>query len=882
MKKTILFIIGCCVKINILTAAVTFSDLRCENLTEPIAIDNTVPHFSWKIQADYPLRQQYYEIQVASDSLQLIKNKADLWNSAQIRSSSSVMIPYKGKELTSRMLCYWRVRIGDEKGNVSAWSPVQRFGIGVLQNDLRGDYIGLSEGSGEVRAPLLRKDFQVKEREITFLHVNSPGYHEIYINGKKVGNQVLAPAVSQLNKRSLIVTYDVTSYLQKGKNELVIWLGQGWYKETTFGTDYPGPLVKAEMNALHRGEWKPVLATDPTWKGRESGYSDTGTWQALRFGGERIDRRILPDNLTPNELNKVKWFPVTVIPVGDHKVSPQMCEPNTIQEIVTPQHIETRADGSRIIDMGKVLTGWFELQIPCLTAGHEIKVTYTDDLMKDPHFKEQGESDIYIASGKPGDVFCNKFNHHAFRYIKIENLPEEPAKEQIRAYLIHGDYKAAASFECSDPELNAIHDMVKYTLSCLTFSGYMVDCPHLERAGYGGDGNSSTQSLQTMYDVSPTFLNWLQTWKDVMREGGSLPHVAPNPGAGGGGPYWCGFIVLAPWRTYVNYNDPRLLERYYDAMKEWLTYVDKYTVDGLLKRWPDTPYRDWYLGDWLAPDGVDSGSQSSVDLVNNCFISECLDVLQKIARFLGKPEEAQRFSERKTRLIRLIHQTFYNPEESIYATGSQLDMSYPMLTGIVPDSLYDKVKEQMIARTANQYKGHIGVGLVGVPILTEWAIQNKEADFMYSLLKKQDYPGYLHMINNGATTTWEYWNGERSRVHNCYNGIGSWFYQAVGGIRPDEDHPGYQHIYVDPQIPQGVTWAKTTKESPYGTILVRWELKGNRQIMHVSVPIGTRASVVIPPKSIHATLNRQEVKIDSPCLSLDSGNYDMEFTLTDQ
>lgn len=134
MKKTILFIIGCCVKINILTAAVTFSDLRCENLTEPIAIDNTVPHFSWKIQADYPLRQQYYEIQVASDSLQLIKNKADLWNSAQIRSSSSVMIPYKGKELTSRMLCYWRVRIGDEKGNVSAWSPVQRFGIGVFIN----------------------------------------------------------------------------------------------------------------------------------------------------------------------------------------------------------------------------------------------------------------------------------------------------------------------------------------------------------------------------------------------------------------------------------------------------------------------------------------------------------------------------------------------------------------------------------------------------------------------------------------------------------------------------------------------------------------------------------------------------------------------------
>ncbi len=177
--------------------------------------------------------------------------------------------------------------------------------------------------------------------------------------------------------------------------------------------------------------------------------------------------------------------------------------------------------------------------------------------------------------------------------------------------------------------MNAIHDMIQHTLKYLTFSGYMVDCPHLERAGYGGDGNSSTQSLQTMYDVSPTFLNWLQAWKDVMREGGSLPHVAPNPGAGGGGPYWCGFIVLAPWRTYINYNDSCPLERYYDTMKQWLVYVDQYTIDGVLKRWPDTPYHDWYLGGWLAPAGVDAGAQSSIDLVNNCFISECLGIFTK-------------------------------------------------------------------------------------------------------------------------------------------------------------------------------------------------------------------------------------------------------------
>lgn len=878
MKKGIVFILCCLIKLSLLAAApITLSDLRCENLTNPNAIDNLSPHFSWKIQSDASMCQQGYEIQVATDSLQLTNNKADLWNSTKIQTPASVMVPYKGKELKSRMLCYWRVRVWNEQGEASAWSTIQRFAIGVLENDkLKGEYIGLA--AGDVRSPLLRKAFTVNQLGTAFLHVNSLGYHEVYINGEKVDDQVLSPAISQLGKRSLIVTYDVTPYLHKGQNELVIWLGQGWYKKTTFGAEYDGPVVKAEIDVLQNGKWNVIVATDTTWTGRESGYSDTGTWQALRFGGERMDGRLLPQNLTKEELNKLKWAAVAVVPIKAHKASTQTCEPNKKQETLAPKSIEALAKNTWLVDMGKVLTGWFELHIPQLAAGHEITVTYSDYMGRDGRIEEQGESDIYIASGKPGgDTFCNKFNHHAFRYVKITNLPDKPMNKQIKAYLVHGDYQSASSFRCSDNELNAIHDMVKYTISCLTFGGYQVDCPHLERAGYGGDGNSSTNVSQTMYDMAPTYMNWLQTWHDSMREGGSLPHVGPNPGAGGGGPYWCGFMVLAPWRTYVNYNDPRLIERYYGAMKEWLGYVDKYTVDGLLKRWPDLPYRDWYLGDWLAPAGVDSGAQSSIDLVNNCFVSDCLSALQKIAEVLDKPEEAKAFAERKEKLNALIHKTFYNEAESIYATGSPLDMSYAMLVGVVPQAIYGTVKEEMKRRSDNQYKGHIAVGLVGVPIFTDWTIQNKEADFMYSILKQPDYPGYLHMIKNDATTTWEYWNGERSRVHNCYNGIGNWFYQAIGGIQVDEKQPGYQHVLIEPQIPQGVTWANTTKESPYGTIIVNWELKDSRLKMHVVLPIGVKASVAIPGKACGGIVNGKEVKSNKPSLALGTGSYDLEF-----
>lgn len=863
------------------SASFFLDELKCENMINPLGIDNTAPHFSWKLKGEgWKGGQTSYEIQVATDSLLLVRDEANLWKSGKQKSDISVMVPYQGLPLASRSLCYWRVRAWNEKKQVSKWSPVARFSVGILSKDqLHGVYIGSSSDGGKVCAPILRKKVKVDQPGTAFLHVNSLGYHEVYINGKKVSMDVLAPAVSQLGKRSLIVTYDVSSYLVEGENDLLVWLGQGWYKKTTFGAAYDGPLVKAELDILKNGQWEVVAKTDQSWKGRESGYSDTGDWRALHFGGERVDGRILPTDLSSQALDQMKWASVQIVEIPEQLASPQMCETNKIHQELQPVSIKKLNEDTWLVDMGKVQTGWFEMNMPVLPSGHEITMEYSDNLNKEGEFDRQGESDIYISGGRKGECFRNKFNHHSYRYVRISNLPVKPETSWMKSLQIHADYPQASTFECSDTDLNAIHDMVQYTMKCLTFSGYMVDCPHLERMGYGGDGNSSTATLQTMYDVAPTFFNWIQAWGDSMREGGSLPHVAPQHGADGGGPYWCGFIVQAPWRTYMNYNDSRLIEKYYDQMKEWFKYVDQYTIDGLLKRWPDTKYRNWYLGDWLAPMGVDAGAQSSVDLVNNCFISECLGTMNKIALILGKTEEAKEFTTRKEKLNRLIHQIFYRADEGVYSTGSQLDMCYPMLVGAVPDSLYDGVKKRMITTTEQKHKGHISVGLVGVPILTEWAIQNKEVDFFFQMMKKRDYPGYLYMIDHGATATWEYWSGERSRVHNCYNGIGTWFYQAIGGIRSDETSPGYRHMYIDPQIPAGVTWAKVTKESPYGTIAVDWELNDNQLNLQVIIPAGTTATVCIPHHAVSCTKDGKKINMKNKTVMVKAGKSDFVFTL---
>lgn len=155
-----------------------------------------------------------------------------------------------------------------------------------------------------------------------------------------------------------------------------------------------------------------------------------------------------------------------------------------------------------------------------------------------------------------------------------------------------------------------------------------------------------------------------------------------------------------------------------------------------------------------------------------------------------------------------------------------------------------------------------------------------EADLFYSMLKKKDYPGYLYMIENGATTTWEHWNGARSRIHNCYNGIGSWFYQAIGGIKPDENNPGYRHVLISPEAPQGITWAKATKETPYGTIAVDWKTENEIMKINLEIPVGCKADVAIPDRNETYHLNGQNFKTDTPSIELSSGKYTIDYKLT--
>ncbi|MCQ2142641.1 MAG: glycoside hydrolase family 78 protein [Bacteroidales bacterium] len=798
-------------------------DNKVENLIEPLAVDTFQPRFSWKLSGAEP--QYGYRLLVASSPRLLRAGKADLWDSGIVNSTDQVLVPDGGAGLSAGEIAYWKV-ISYAGGRKAASRPA-RFGVGLIGGTMEGEYIGACPGEG--RSAILRKEFTLDRKKGTYiLHVNSLGYHEVYVNGERVGDGVLAPAVSQLDKSSRIMSYDVTDLLRRGTNTIVLWTGSGWYKPGTFRAVYGGALVKAEL--FNGG---PCLVTDGSWEGAFSGYCDTGSWLPHGFGGEKIDASFVPVSM--KDIDGLAWGPVDVVNPGDIIAYPQMCEPCRVVETLSPVSVESFADTAWVVDFGKAVNAMLSIKLPELPKGTQVRAMYSDCETFDVT-----SNDYFISSGrKGGDLFENRFNHHVFRYVYLYGLPSKPELKNIQARRMRTDFLPAGTFECSNEDLNKVYDMVSYTMENLAFDGYMVDCANIERLGYGGDGNASTLSLQTAFDVAPLYRNWLLSWRENVREDGSLPHTAPCPYRAGGGPYWCSFIVQAPYRTWMNYGDIKIVEDCYASMEKWLEYVDANSENGLLKPWENTNYRHWYLGDWLAPKGIDVRDPRSIDLINNCVLSQCYAELEKMASALEIEDEAAGYASRKETIDSLINASFYNPADSTYASGSQIDLAYPLLAGVVPDSLVGAVTERLERYTLEERDGHIAGGLVGVPIVTACATRAAEADLFAGMLLKHDYPGYLNMMDNGSSTVWESWEGRRSRLHNCYNGILSWFYEALGGLTPMD--PGYRTVRIDPQFPESVDWAKITKETPYGTIKVSWERSGNPSEapkVEISLPSG--------------------------------------------
>lgn len=835
--------------------------LRCEYLTNPLGIDVAKPRLSWFL-APGPngLRQSAYQILVASSLEALRKDKGDLWDSGRVSSLESTFVPYEGRSLTSGSQCFWKVRVWPQGGRVTQWSNPARWSMGILnESEWYGRSIGQARPTGAKEGtplpfPWLRKtlDLKQKPRRGT-AYINALGYYELYVNGRKVDDYVLAPAVSDYSKRTLYVTHDITDYLVPGRNCVALWLGRGWYVRGHPGVIHDGPLVRAQFDiALSDGNVV-KLGTDDTWKVRPSPIAPLGKGTAFGdYGGERYDARMEVEGWNTAALNDSDWEAAAIFEPPRVLTAAQMVEPNRIVETLKPVKIEENPSGAWLIDMGKNYVGWLELNLPAgIGTGANVKIEYADWTPSPGRWATFNQRDEYVTRAG-AQAIRSRFNYHGFRYAHVTGLSQAPAAADVKGYAIRTDYARASSFESSNDLLNRIYRTVTWTYECLTLGGYVVDCPTRERLGYGGDAGTSIETGMFNFDTGGLYNRWSANWRDAQDpKTGDLPYTAPNyPDQGGGGPMWSNFMVTMPWQIYLQYGDRRVLETNYPAMQKWLAFADSKTVDHLLEPYVSIGIRmpQWnYLGDWVTPRRAGGGTDPARDLVaarfiNNCHYLYTLQLAAKIAALIGKTQDRPIYEQRGATLSRVIHEKFYDPAKGVYATGEQPYLALPLLLGVTPPELRGSVMKTLEQTILVKNQGHIDAGMHGTYFLLKELMEEDRNDLIFTMANQTTYPSWGDMLRQGATTIWENWSGG-SHIHDCLISIGSWFIQGIGGIRIDEASPGFRHFFIKPGVVGGLTFARTRYKSIHGTIASDWRIENGLMHLEVTVPPGTTATV---------------------------------------
>ncbi len=858
--------------------------LRCEYLKDPSGIDVEKPRLNWILTPGSTGRNQSaYQILVASTPASLEKDNADLWDSGRVSSDQSTWVAYAGKPLTSGARAYWKVRIWDEAGRRSPWSGHATWSMGLLKpSDWYGKWIGEERPAGTppgtpLPFPWLRKVFTLDRRPARAVaYVNPLGYYELYINGRKVGDEVLSPAVSDYSKRNLYVTHDVADYLVAGRNVVALWLGRGWYVKGHPGVIHDGPLVRAQID-IAMPDGNPIkVGTDGTWKVKESPITPLGRGTAFGdYGGERYDARLDLQNWNSAELDDSIWPAAGLFDPPQVITAAQMVEPNRLMHTLDAVKVESFPQGGYLIDMGRAFAGWLEFRIPGdLPAGTVVKLEYADDYRPSPAgsggiapgnappggrrgpggFTSFNQRDEVVTNGSP-IVFCSRFNYHGFRYVRVTGLERPPAIQDATGYLIHTAYDFAGEFTCSNDLMNRIYQMMIWTYRSLSLGGYVVDCPTRERLGYGGDAGTSLETGMFNFGAGGLYNRWLVNWRDSQQaETGSLPHTAPNyQDQGGGSPMWGGFVVTLPWQMYLQYSDKRVLEVNYPMMEKWLGYLKSETVENILvthKSHAMSMQRWNFLGDWVTPGtgGDGSGNPSDpgpIQLINTLHCLYTLQIAGKIAAILGRNEDSAKYAAWSTAVAQAINQKFYNPEARSYANGKTAYLAFPLLVDIVPPELKDGVMANLEATIRGKNAGHFDSGMHGTYFLLKYLMQADRNDLIYEMVSKKDYPGWGYMLDQGATTSWESWSNG-SHIHDTLISIGSWFIQGIGGIRIDENAPGFKHFLIKPALVGDLTYARAKYQSIRGEISSEWRIADGVLQLDVTVPPGTTATVYMP------------------------------------
>lgn len=799
--------------------------MRCEYLENPEAVDVPSPRLSWIVRTDstvYGQCQSGWQVQVASSEELLRRGRADRWDSGRV-GDDSMRVRYGGKPLRSRDACWWRVRVWDAGGRPSAWSAPAHWHMGLLgEADWQAQWIG-APGQGDrplspdgteppLPTPLLRKSFGVVPgRKVVSarVYVTGLGYFELYLNGEKVGRDVLAPNQTNYDKRPGLadcgipvednfreytvpyLAYDVTERLRSGENVIGAMLGNGFYNVRGRWTmAYGSPRLIAQLEIVYDDGSQERVVSDPTWKVAEGPVR-----MDQIYAGEEYDARCEQPGWCAPGFDDSAWQNAVSRRAPYGRLRAQNGPADRVMEVLKPVKVEKLGGGRYRVDFGETVSGWVRLHGVRGEAGRRIEIKY---LSESPN-----GSNAYTMKGEGPEDYATRFTWYVFREVELSGWPGELHPGQLTAEAVYSDVETTGGFACSNPLLNRI-DRIWWRTQLDNMHGAVAsDCPHRERSAYTGDGQTVCATVMHRFDAAA--------------------------------------ICIMPWEFYLHYGDRDMLARNLDGMKGYVDYLDGWAdADGVIyARAPHgrEPVYWMNLGDWCPP-----GKLPSDTLVHTFYYWRCADIAARTARVLGDSAGAQRYGALAERVRRAFHGRFYDPGTGSYGPfGGDV---FALYMGVPPER-YPRVCAAL-RDNIRRNGGHLDTGIYGTQFLLEVLCDNGMNDLAYGIMTKRTFPSFGHWVEQGATTMWEQWDGGNSHCHPMFGACLTWLYRRVAGMESDPERPGYRHIVFRPRPVGDLTWARYAQLTSRGEASVRWERTAGGFMLEADIPAGSTATVWVP------------------------------------
>lgn len=891
--KVLLVLLALCTLSAFSAEKTTVKNLICEYHTNPIGIDVQKPRLSWQIETTTQnVLQTAYELKVSDQTGKVI------WNTGKVNSGQSVDVVYAGPALKSMQRVSWQVRIWDNQEKASAWSAPATWEMGILEPESwKASWISYDsekKGKGSKPAQYFRKDFEpTKKIQSARVYVTSQGLYQLFLNGKKVSNDLFSPGWTSYKNRIQYQTYDVTAMIQP-KNSIGAMVGDGWFRGNIGWSSQDGYygnklalLVQLQLN--YTDGTSELVCTDSNWKVTTGAILESDI-----YNGETYDARLEMPGWSSAGFDDSKWEKAATTDQSKQILIAPQGVPVTAVEEIKPVKLITTPKGETVLDMGQNMVGWVRLKVQG-KSGDKITLKFAEVLDKEGNFytdnlRSAKCTDHFILKGSGEEVFEPHFTFHGFRFVKIEGLSGQPTMEQITGVVIHSDMTPTGTFSCSNPMINQLQHNIQWGQKG-NFLDVPTDCPQRdERLGWTGDAQVFSMTAAFNFNVAPFYTKWMRDVAADQLPTGRVPHVIPDVLKGdGGSTAWADVSVIVPWTTYLAYGDKRILEVQYPSMKAWVDYMNKRA--GADNLWT----KDNHFGDWLAFASNRSdytGATTDKDLIATAYYAYSSGLLAKIAGIIGNADDAKKYAQLSENIKKAFQKEFVTPSGRL-SSHTQTAYSLALAFNLLPENLVANAAQYL----ADDVKamGHLTTGFVGTPLLCKTLSAHGYDDLAFMLLNRKEYPSWLYPVTQGATTIWERWDGQKpdgtfqdvgmnSFNHYAYGAIGEWLYRYVAGMDIDPENPGYKHILLAPHPGGGLTNAGVEFNSIYGKVKSAWKLDGSDFVYEVTVPANATATVTLPAaKTDQVSINGQAAKADlkqagnAVTLNIGSGSYQFRY-----